>query len=61
MKDIYKLLISIIKRNGIFSSSAKGDHEIWSCNSIQETVDCGRTSRYLANKILETLKIDDRR
>mgnify|MGYP002754880250 CR=1 FL=1 len=61
MKGIYKLLIAIIKGNGGFLvRQARGDHEIWSCNGIQETVDRGITSRYLANKILKTLKIDDR-
>lgn len=61
MKGYYVVLTTIIKRyGGFFVRTAKGDHEIWSCNGIQETVDRGIKSRYLANKILKALQIDER-
>ena len=61
MKGYYVALTTIIRRHGgYFVRTAKGDHEIWTCNGIQETVDKGIESRHLANKILRVLQIDER-
>ncbi len=60
MKGYYVILTAIIKKHGgCFVRNAKGDHEVWTCNGIQETVDKGIKSRYLANKILKTLLIPE--
>ena len=61
MKGYYVILTTIIKKHGgYFVRTAKGDHEIWWCNGVQETVDRGIKSRYLANKILKALLIEER-
>lgn len=61
MNGYYAILTAIIRKNGgRFIRKAKGDHEIWACNGIQETVDRGIKSRVLANKILKMLKIQER-
>lgn len=61
MNGFYKKLLEIFARHNVYLvRKGKGDHEIWRHGDRQTTVDHGINSRFLANKILKQLGINEK-